>query len=291
MTLVEQSLTSFTSINVNNEFSSWSSLTTYTLGQNVTKGGKSYISLLSSNLNNDPELDTGEWFNCGVDNKTACLQLYSSDKTICDSTTITSGTAYNLTITINVSLCNMVVLVGAEGSHLKIEEKDGASAIINTINVNIDETQKYTAVNYAYTPNSSAVYATITISEKTVGGYSALKYLIGGSSMYLGDTLYNPSIKVGGTAMVYSSPNLITYIDKENVGNIYDFDIQFPSSSIMTVQRNAKEMKHVLAGFVLDTSIDSIYENLCFCGYIDSDFNILLRNGTKTRATVEVKEV
>jgi len=89
---------------------------------------------------------------------------------------------------------------------------------------------------------------------------------------------------------VIKSQNGITYIEKEDIGDSIELSIAFSASDFMKMKRNAKYYKYLKSGFVFDEEDSSIFENLCFAGYLE-EFDTVVSNPNKIFASIEIKEL
>jgi len=290
MRFLKQEITALTSINISPDHATWSDTTTYSALDKRLYETKHYMSVIDSNLDNTPSVNEGKWLLWEVANQFALLDLQSETVTICNSSTITSGTDYDLTIEVDVTDMDTLIIGNAVGSVLTIVEKNVSDATIKTTNKTIDETQENPSINLVLELSATVTKAFITVAELTTGGYSSLGSLIGGSTQSFGSTIYNPSFEFDGDVTVTRDPSDIIEIEVEDKQDITDVDISFASEDFMTMKRTARALRGVPCGWILDDDTPTtIYEGLAIIGYLD-DFIPILKNPIKTFASIEIKE-
>ena len=93
------------STNAVETYPSWSSSTSYGLGDKVVYSGAIYESLITSNLNNQPDTSITKWLNIAPSNALAMFDGQVSSQTVCNSTIeviVRPGSSYN-----SISLFNL----------------------------------------------------------------------------------------------------------------------------------------------------------------------------------------
>jgi len=290
MRFLKQEISSLTSINIDPDYAAWSSATTYSALDYVLYGQRHYMSVVDSNLNVIPSTNTGKWLLWEVANQFALLDLQSETVTICNAATITSGTDYDLTIEVDVTDMDTLIIYNAIGSALTIVDKNISDVTINTENIPIDETQEVPSVNYVHEITATATKCIITVTELTALPYSMLGSLIGGVTSSFGQTIYNPSLEFNGEVTVERDPSDIIEIEVEDKQDGISVDLAFDAEDTITMTRNAKALRGVACGWILDDDTpNTIYEGLPVIGYLD-DFTMVLKNPTKTFVSIEIKE-
>jgi len=286
MKVLTQQITGFLSTNLLDPHSEWSSVTTYSQSDFALKNNYHYMSVVDDNLNIDPEENTGKWLLWEVANKFAALDLQSKTEMICDATTISLGSVYDLAFSASVSGFDLLAFGAVKGDTLTIVEKDSGSATLETTVKTITNGE----LDYAHTLHASAHTVEVTVSELTGEDYSSIGSFIGGLSVSLGDTVYNPKIGFSLEITKTEDPSGLIELSKTAIEETLDVDIVFDSSETMRIKRLIKSLEGIATAFIIDDSTDSIYENLFMIAYID-DFTIVLTNPSKTFATISLQEV
>lgn len=291
MLAVIQSVTSFKSHNLQTPYSAWSVSTTYNFLDYVTHKNYEYRSILDSNTGVDPSENTGKWLMMQVSNVYAALDLQSGTRCVCDSTTVASGTDYDLTLQVYCTQGDNILIGAAEGSSIEIKEFNVSDVLQATTTKTIDETELSPALDYHYTVSDpDTTYVQIIVYEKTVGGYSALGWLIVGEGHYLGDIQYGvkPGFTDYSTYKKDYNGQLTTL--KEDIRDTLSADLVYAAAQTMPIKRAIKSLKGQVVGFVGDTTVGSKYENLLILGTIE-DFTPVVANPVKTFANITIMEV
>jgi len=290
MRFLKQGISSLTSINIDPDYATWSDVATYSALDKRLYETNHYMSVIDSNLDNTPSENEGKWLLWEVANQFALLDLQSETATVCNVDTITSGSDYDLTIEVDVTGMDTLIIGNAVGSALEIVEKNVSDATIETTNKTIDETQENPSINLVLELSPTVTKAFITVTELTTGGYSSLGALIGGSTQSFGDTIYNPSLEFNGEVKVTRDPSDIIDIELEDEQDSTTVDIAFDADDTITMIRNSKALRGVPCGWILDDdTTNTIYEGLAVIGYLD-DFTMVLKNPIKTFVSIEIKE-
>lgn len=291
MKYLKQGLTSLTSINISPDYAAWSSGTTYSALDYVLYGTRHYMSVVNSNLNVIPSQNTGKWLLWEVANQYALLDLQANTSTICNASTITTGTDYDLTIEADVTGLDTMIIGNAVGSQVTVVEKNSVGTTIATTVKTIDETQESPSVSFPLSFQATTTDIVVTVTELTTGGYSSLGSLIIGNIVEFGGSLYKPGFELNGEIIETRDPSEIVDIDIKNGQNIATVDIVFDSSDFPTMKRNAISMRGITCGWIIDDDIATTQlEGLTMVGYLDQ-FIPVLSNPTKSYASIEIREV
>lgn len=286
MRILNQQITSYVSTNLLSPYSAWASGTTYAQGNIVLYQNYHYKSMVNSNLGVTPSDDTGKWLLWEVSNIYASLDLQSSTETICNASTIASGTNYDLALVANVNGFDYLALGNMKGTQVTIVEKDATTATLATTVKTITNGE----MSYVLPLQATANTAEITITDLPSDGYSSIGSVIGGVSVSIGDTNYDPKFGFSSDITQTIDPSGIVSIETTDVEELIDVNVIFDSTDAIQIKRELKNIKGVMTSFILDETVDSIYENIFVVGIID-DFTIVLSNPTKTWATVSIQEV
>lgn len=177
----------------------WSSGTTYSIGNRVVRNDRVYESLINSNLNFPPETNPTMWLNIGPSNKTAAFDTSNSTQS-------TGTTSIEITMT-PVSIINSIAVINiTSGNTLAVEVRDSSSNVVYTNTITLDgsvvadwydyffaEFDKLTDIVLTDLPpyQNSTVKITLTGSG-TVG----IGSIIIGSAYELGSTQYGISFGI-----------------------------------------------------------------------------------------------
>ncbi len=291
MKYMKQALTTLTTINITPAYSAWSSATTYAALNYVLYGTRHYMSVVDSNLNIIPSENTGKWLLWEVANQFALLDLQANTATVCDASTITAGTDYDLTIEADVTDMDTLIIGKAVGSALTVVEKNSIDTTIATTNKTIDEAQEAPSLDCVIELQALTTDVVVTVTELTTGGYSSLGSLIVGTAVEFGGSLYKPGFEFNGEVVVTRDPSDIVDIEIKDDQDNTSVDIVFDSSLLPTMKRNAAAMRGVTCGWILDNDIpNTTLEGLMVVGYLDQ-FIPVLSNPAKSYASVEIMEV
>lgn len=286
MKAVKQQLTGFVSTNLQAPHAAWSSATTYAQGDYVLYNDYHYMSVVDGNLNVTPDENTGKWLLWEVSNKFACLDLQSKTETVCNASTISSGTIYDLALTVNVNGLDTLAFGAVKGDTLTIVEKNVSNVTVATTVKNISNGE----LDYAHVLDASANTAEITVTELTGDDFSSIGSLIGGVATSLGETVYNPKFGFSTEITKTEDPSGIIEITKKSQEETIDVDIAFDATDAVRIKRELKTLEGVISCFIIDESTTSIYENMFMLGYMD-DFTIAISNPSKTFASISIQEV
>jgi len=308
MLTLEQSINSYLSINVDSPYPSWDNTTSFAFATTVYFENYHYKSVIENNQGNTPSLSPLYWLKIESSNTYSAIDLKSKTKTICDSTTKTGGNApYDLIMEFETSRYDAISLGNVRGTDIIIEVFETGDYVnaVETITQKIET--RYTVdswFNYFYSPlipdltefernfyfRIKAVTGKIRVTiTEGYGAYSSVSYMLSGKTEYIADTLFNVGMSLTDYSKTDTDEFGVTEVQKRDVRESLDINIQFDSKRINHVRRSIKRKQGEILLFIVDESIDSAYENLQILGYIE-DYNTVLSNAIQTQASITVSE-
>jgi len=309
MLILDQSITSFTTINVDSLYPDFVLATTYNFNDIVTYENYHYKSVTDGNLGNIPTDNPSLWLKWSVSNPHACIDLKSGTSTICDATTKTGGASpYDLILEFDTSRYDTIALGDVRGTDIIIEVFQSSDLVtpVQTITEKIET--RYTVdswFNYFYSPlipdltefERNFFYriqpvvgkVKVTVTEG-YGSYSSIGFLNSGKTEYVADTLFSVGMGIEDYSKKETDEFGDTSLTRRISRDTMDIEIQFESGRINHVKRLIKRKLGKVVLFIVDESADSGYENLLLQGYVEN-YTTVLSNPVQTQASISISEV
>lgn len=271
-------------------YSNYSSATSYAVGARVVYGNFVYESLISSNLNNQPDISQTRWLEIGPSNKWAMF-----DSKISTQTT----RATPLTVVISPStITNSLALLNMQATSVVITITDGISGPeIYNRTVDLNDTAILDWYMYFFEPydfrkdvvlTDIPPYSTavITVSVVNTGATSAVGNLLLGNIIELGSTQYGAGVgirdySIKETDEFGNTTFLVRAFSKRMQAQIF-----LDNSSLNYVMRALTNLRAVPAVWIGSES--SELEPLIVYGFY-RDFNIDIPYPNNSLCSIEIE--
>jgi hypothetical protein len=290
MIYVKQEITDFISTNLTDVYSEWSALTTYIVETDMTLTNASmvrfgtyyYRSLISENLNFQPDLYPSKWIKWEVSNKFAMLDLSSQSKSTFngDMTVSFATTRYTDTITIGYYSASSVLVELFDANDTLV----WTYVLPTTIYEDIYDWYSWTYPSYEEELNRAIMIkiqsgistkCKVTMTRWAEALQAECGFLIAGTAVDMGKTLSNINFKYTSyaTKSIDSFGSLL--ITKRAVQDIVDFQTIIDRGSFSNNTRKIKDIYNEIVMFAVDERDDSEFENLITLGVIQDAFPVL----------------
>ncbi len=304
MIIVEQEIEDYTAINIVTRYPNWDSATTYNFGEVLFHEQYYYKSVVDNNLNVTPTDNPSEWLRWSVSNRYAQIDLRATTYTTWDATTATVPADNALISTFNNESYDIISFGGVSGASITVELYDNGDTLIHSetrviynrpnsnswYNYYFDEFEIGVDASFLFRlPPQSGGYITTTV-EADGDGAAQVGYMVAGSSVYVGDSLFGASLGLEDNSLIEIDDFGITTIVKRTANSFMDVDVVFPSQQVKQMERKASEVFGKIALFIGDESVDSGYEHLATLGYIEG-YTTVLSNPIQTQASYSIREV
>lgn len=130
----------------------------------------------------------------------------------------------------------------------------------------------------------------VTFALESSTSSSACGYLVGGSAVDMGDTLYGVNFNFSSYSTKSTDLFGVTTIDRRGVQDLVDFETIIDSGLVMSAKRKIKSIYDEVVVFILDPTTDSKYENMMTLGAVD-DASSVLDNGVQAVIAWSVQEI
>lgn len=251
---------------------------------------------VSQHVDKNPETFLGiYWIKFSISNKFAMLDLSAQSKSFVDNG--------NLVVEFLQNRMGTLAIGNYEADTLKVEILDTDSVTVlytyNTLSsVNIDVVDYY---SYIYSSYGYQVDRAIKI-VLPIWGYkvrctfiksvnatrSACGFLVGGSTIPMGRTMYNVNFNYNSFAIKNTDDFGSLSIIKRAVQDKVDFETYIVNADLMRMRREIKKIYNDIVCFIVEDESDR-YENLITLGTIESA-NVVLSNPVITTMTFSVIE-
>lgn len=294
MRFVKQDIADYTSSEITESISTWSSATTYAVGDEVLLGNYIWKNSYTANLNNEPTEGSNKWVKWAVSNKYSLIDLRSSTKTVC---------ATDATVVFTRGNMDTLIIGNFTATEILIENINDDGAVVYASqtfyqSANWDVFDYYTYIYSDYTIDTDrGVYFNIPqLGTKlrvtfTKGAFSQIEvgFMVGGLGVDMGQTL--EGVKLGFTSYSTTATDDfgIIKITKRAAQDLVDFETVIDSNKLISVRRKAKQYRDEIVGFVVDEQAGSIYENIVTLGVMQ-DIQPVATNYDKTTITWSILE-
>jgi len=279
-----------------NDYTAWSSGTSYSIGDKVMVVGtthKNYESKTNSNLGNDPTTDDGtNWIDLGATNRWKAF-----DQKISDQVTNTGSIQYVLNHT---NVVNAVAFFGLEADTVRIQVVETTSSTTvydETYNL-LDTTSVVDWYTYFFEPAEekdvellvtdlpaySSTQITITITDSG-GGTAKVGQIVMGKAVQLGATLYETEIGIEDFSRKDTDDFGNAIIIERVFAQTADFQIRLDTLDARRIQRKLSQFR--ATPIVWIGNDDSRYGLILYGFY--REFSINLSTFSTSYATIEVE--
>ena len=306
MQYVKQEIKEFVETNLQDIYDEWNPNTTYTVETNnnaltnasmVRFGAFYYRSVTENNKGYNPvQYENIKWVKHSVSNKFAMLDMSANSKSV-----IQNG---SITVVFEQNYIELLGFGNYEAEYIEVELLDSDMTTVlwskntsNRINENV-----YDYWDYIYAPyfNESdhtetmvipllGTYIRVTFREQPFFERASCGYLIGGSPVFMGNTLNGVTFGYNSFTSKEVTPFGNLEIIKRGVQALVDFETVIPSNYLPRMRRELKTVYDEIVLFVLDERENSPYENLMTLGVIQ-DAGVVLENPVESLMTFSVIE-
>ena len=306
MQYVKQEIKEFVETNLQDIYDEWNPNTTYTVETNnnaltnasmVRYGAFYYRSVTENNKGYNPvQYENIKWVKHSVSNKFAMLDMSANSKSV-----IQNG---SITVVFEQNFIELLGFGNYEAEYIEVELLDSDMTTVlwskntsNRINENV-----YDYWDYIYAPyfNESdhtetmvipllGTYVRVTFREQPFFARASCGYLIGGSPVFMGNTLNGVTFGYNSFTSKEVTPFGNLEIIKRGVQALVDFETVIPSNYLPRMRRELKTVYDEIVLFVLDERENSPYENLMTLGVIQ-DAGVVLENPVESLMTFSVIE-
>lgn len=306
MQYVKQQLTEFVSSNLTDIYDDWNPDTVYTVEMDnnaltnasmVRYGAYYYRSVTNDNIGYNPvQYENIKWVKHSVSNKFAMLDMSANSKSI-----IQNG---SITVVFEQNYIELLGFGNYEAEYIEVEllAEDMTTVVwskntTSQINVNV-----YDYWDYIYAPyfNESdhtetmvipllGTYVRVTFREQQFFERASCGYLIGGSPVFMGNTLMGVTFGYNSFTSKEVTPFGNLEIIKKGVQDLVDFETVIPSNYLPRMRRELKSVYDEIVLFVLDERENSPYENLMTLGVIQNA-EVVLENPVESLMTFSIIE-
>jgi len=298
MQIVSQTLDSFLTTNIAQEYTTYNPATTYTLEDDasltnasmVEYGNYNYRSLTNGNTGNNPtDYENIKWVKWSVSQRHAMLDI--------SSTTKSTKTADDIVVTFLRGRIDTLGLGYLTASGVKIEHYDDLDVLMSDftqeISFSVNETV-YDLWSYIYDDYTLQVdrglkidippigyKIKVTIQEQTVLGLTECGFFIAGEAIDMGETLDEVGFNFNSFSSIETDAFGTTNIIKRNVQDLVDFETTIDNTEVMRMKRKIKNIYDDIVLFIIDPTEDSQFEHLLTLGKVQ-DASTSARVSTKT---------
>ena len=285
MEFVPQTITSYTSPQLIPEYSNWSDVTTYIVGNKVIYGNYIWICSFAGSLNFEPKEDSPHWTKWGVSNYWSLIDTRSQTLTVVNS---------DLVVEFDKLGIETLVIGYFRGVSITVEVLDTLDNVVFSEifrNPRREGIPSYLAWIHAkfidYSSKSKVFYLPLFGSKVRVtfskGSYSNVQvgFMVGGRSTQMGKT--KEGVKLGRTSYTINSTDDfgITTITPRAKRKYHDFETSVDSNIAMQTLRIIENYEDVVMAFIIDNNVNSKYENIVTLGVYES-VEPLATNNDKT---------
>lgn len=303
MQYIYQNISELADSNLVEIYNEWSPTTTYSFESGtptnasvVRYGAYYYRSVVSGNLNNNPEeYENIKWTKYGVSNKFALLDLSSNSSSIAlDSNLMVKFRQSNIgTIGFGNFDARKVVVQLLNSSNVVSWEYDTGYFL----NEGVTDYYSYIYETYDYKIYRAMIvnlpfidyYVKITFYAQGELTTTSCGFLVGGNPESMGKTLTPINFKFNSFALKEVDDFGKLTITKRAVQDLVDFETVIDTATLPTFKRKLRDIYNDIILFVLDENEDTEYENLLTLGVIQ-DASIILNDTDKTIISYSVME-
>lgn len=285
MEFVPQSITSYTSPQITPEYSNWSELTSYIVGNKVIYGNYIWICSFAGSLNFEPKESSPHWTKWGVSNYWSLIDLRSQTLTVVNSDFVVEFDKIGI---------ETLVIGYFKGTSILVEVLDSLDNVVFTESFSNPRREGLPSyLNWIhskfidYSSRSKVFYLPLFGSKVRVafskGSYSNVQvgFMVGGRSTQMGKTI--EGVKLGRTSYTIKNTDEfgITTITSRAKRKYHDFETSVNSDIAMNTLRIVENYEDVVMAFIIDNNPNSKYENIVTLGVYES-VEPLATNNDKT---------
>jgi len=304
MIVVQQEILQYESINIVTTHPSYNGATSYNFGDIIFYQHYYYRSVTDNNTGNIPSEKSNSWLRWAISNRYAQIDLRATTETRWDSTTATNPADNALITEFKNDGYNVLSFGKVQGDTVTIEILDTFGAVRYTsTNIVYDRPNSNNWYGYYFDPfhggvkqdfhNSIPIYqdgtirVTVTLTDT---GFASVGYMVGGQSIYVGDSLYGLSVGFDDNSIIDVDDWGITTLIKRIASESMDIDVTFPAMQIQQMKRNTRDIFGTIVLFVGDENPTSEYEHLMILGYVES-YTTVLANSVQIQGSYSIKEI
>jgi len=299
-----QQIESYISINIKVANLDWDPATAYAFGDVAFFEHYDYKSIVDDNVGNNPADSSTKWLLWSISNRYAQIDLRSTTDTVWDSTTATDVNDGALLTSFVNNGYDLIAMGKTHGSNMLIELYNDSDVLVWSDNEIVydrptsnswhgyyfDDFRTDVDQNFIFRPPVIAGgYFKVRV-DADVSNMASVGYLIGGNSIYLGDTLYGVSVGLDDNSLIETDSFGIKSIKKRTASESLDLDVVFGANQIQFMKRKARELQGEVALFIGDETVSSQYEYLPILGYIES-YTSVLSNSVISQGSYSLKEI
>lgn len=287
MEYIPQQIISFTSSNISETYPDWNPLTTYTVEADdstltsasmVTYGTFIYRSLVAGNQGFNPEEYLNvKWVKHSISNRRAMLDLSAQSKSY-----VTGG---DLTVVFPQNLMTTLGIGNYDASYVLVEilALDQVTVLWSyqtpkNINSKVVDYWSYIFEPYVFEVDKATKidlplygeYVRVTFYRQPDTNQSACGYCIGGIPVSLGGTAADVEFGFNSYATKETDSFGTLTIVKRAVQDVVSFTTLVNVEDTISTRRTVKSIYNDILLYVLDTSVNSIHENMMILGTIET---------------------
>jgi len=302
MQYVSQQITGFTSTNLTDTYNDYSPVTTYTFesgtptNASIARYGTYYYrSLVNGNVGNTPtEHENIKWLKWEVSNKYAILDLSAQSK---------SRYTGDMVVEFLQNRMTTLGIGNYEANTVTIEIKDILETVIwsytttSALNEFITDYYSYMYEDYGYEVDRAFKVnlpiighkVKVTFNKSTEATTTACGFLVGGTPVSIGKTLYGVNFQFTSYAVKEFDDFGTLTITKRAVQDLVDFETVINSNELISMKKEVKKIYNDIVMFIVDENDDSPYENLITLGTIQ-EMSTVLENPVVTIMSFSIVE-
>jgi hypothetical protein len=286
MQYLYQEIEGFATSTITESTAAWNVATAYTAGQYALDGTYIYKAVTSHTGQKPSETVGIYWVKYSVSNKQAMLDLSSTSKSF-----VNGG---NMVVTFPQNRMNTLAIGNYEAETILVEALDSDGTTVmwsyeteSTVAEGVYDWWTWMYAPYGYEVDravkitigvTNATTIRVTFKKFAAETRTACGFLVGGSSVSMGSTLYGVNYGFTSYAIKQTDDFGTLNIIKRAVQDKVDFNTILPASTLINTKRKIKSIYNDIIVFMVDDSDDSIFESMITLGVIESS-NIVLNDG------------
>lgn len=233
------------------------------------------------------------------------LQSGNPEVFIGEVTEVTLKDAGDIVVTFAKDVIDTIAIGYYSAETLRIELLDASEEIIwsveETQSPNEDVEDYYTYIYSLYTtevdrakvyklPTGLGVNIRITMTPIGTTDTASCGYLIGGTAVSMGETLYGVDFSFESYSVKTTDAFGITTIIKRGIQDLVDFETVIDAASMANIKRKVKTIYGEVLAFIVDPTEDSRYDNLVTLGTVDN-VSVTLDNPVQSIMSWSIQEI
>jgi len=306
MTIVQQRIKNYTSINIKANHTDWNETTNYMFGDIAFFDHYYYRSVIDDNKGVTPDADKApEWLLWRISNRYAQIDLHSTTYTEWNAITATNPADGKLITKFRSDNYNILALGRTHSSNIKVIVRDH----LGVIKFSKDK-QTYPRRNsnnwYGYyfdafmdigeqegwyfdIPPVQGGEITVEVTPDGEGS-AKVGFMNAGTAVWAGDTLFGISTAIEDNSIWQTDDFGITTVIERDASESLDLDVQYPSVMSNEIKFNVRDIVGKIVLFIGDESPDTRYDHLMILGKVDG-FTPVITNPIMTKASFSVSEI